>query len=505
MPGGGDQLLDFENGRRFGRYTIVKRLSVGGMAEVFLALARGPGDFRKFVTLKRILPQYRGNMEFVSLFLEEARISASLSHANIAQVFDLGNEGNELFLAMEFVPGEDVLHVLHNEAKRGHKPPFGFSAMVARDALLALHHAHTFVDAAGVPSPIVHRDIAPRNVMVTYDGTVKVIDFGIAKALMGPHQPHVEGSLLGSSGYMSPEQISGAQLDARTYVFSVGVLLHEMLVGKRLFHRPADARVATPTPAAIVPPHELDPEIPLGLSDVVMRALAFGVGDRWQSARAMARAIDQATPNGPWDQEQAAEYMQTLFRENLARTRAVVQLAAQPGATHLAAIASAFDAPITVDGAPLTGSDTTAVIGSPGRRKPPEVPRRPVVVAVDDSAVALQLLCYQMGRLEIDVVACARPSEVLETLQSSTPDALLLDVMMPELDGFELCKRIRALPNAQRVPILFLSAACDLDERTKCLDAGGDDFIRKPYVPEELAARLRSYFGRAATIAPVDD
>jgi serine/threonine-protein kinase len=503
MPMGADELLDFESGRRFGRYTIVKRLSVGGMAEVFLALARGPGEFRKFVTLKRILPQYRGNAEFVELFLEEARISAGLSHANIAQVFDLGREGNDLYLAMEFVPGEDLLRILQAESRRKRKPPFGFTAMIMRDVLLALHHAHTFVDPAGMPSPIVHRDVAPRNVMVTYDGTAKVIDFGIAKALRAPAVPAVEGALLGSTGYMSPEQHAGAPVDARTDIFTVGVLMHEMLVGHRLFQRKADKRFDAPSPSEIVAPRLVDPAIPMLLSDLVMRALAFHIDDRFQTAREMARAIDHATPEGPWEQEQATEYMQELFADNLARTRAIVQLAQKPGATQPETIASMFDDGPTIEGGPL-GATTTAVIGSPGRRKPPDVPRRPVVVAVDDSAVALQLLRYQMSQLDIDVVTCATPQEVLETLRASTPDALLLDVIMPDVDGFELCKRIRTLPNAQRVPILFLSAACDLDERTKCLDAGGDDFIRKPYVPKELAARLRSYFGRAATIAPED-
>src|SRR5262245_58262033 len=135
------ELFDFETGRMFGRYTIVKRLSVGGMAEVFLALVRGPGEFKKFVTLKRILPRYRRDDEFVRMFLDEARISASLSHANIAQVFDLGIEDDELYLAMEFVPGENLLQI----AARAERVPIELTSMIIRDALLALHHAHTFI------------------------------------------------------------------------------------------------------------------------------------------------------------------------------------------------------------------------------------------------------------------------------------------------------------------------------------------------------------------------
>jgi serine/threonine protein kinase/ActR/RegA family two-component response regulator len=497
---GASDLLDFESGRRFGRYTIVKRLSVGGMAEVFLALARGPGEFRKVVTLKRILPQYRGDPEFVALFLEEARISASLSHANIAQVFDLGNVSGELFLAMEFVPGEDLQQILNTEIKRNQRPPIGLSTMVLRDALLALHHAHTFVDATGAESPIVHRDASLRNVMVAYDGTIKVIDFGIAKA-MGP-MVIGSGSLRGSSGYMSPEQLSGAPLDARSDVFTIGVLLHEMLAARRLFSTKGKDGIAEMTPTAVMPLHEIDAEISPELSDVVARALAFDFRARWQTAREMARALELATQGLMWNQEQAAAYMQELFHDNLERIRAVVQIAARTGATH-ESVLSRFEEPTAVDRPALRDGDTTAVLGSRSPRKL-EISERPVVVAVDDSAVALQLLKYQMSKHDIDVVCCSTPSEALEAIRSSTPDALLLDVVMPELDGFELCKLIRELPNAHHVPILFLSAACDLDERTRCLDAGGDDFIKKPYVAADLASRLRSHFGRAATIAPLD-
>ena len=284
-------------GGRFGRYTLVKQLSLGGMAEVFLALARGPGDFKKFVTLKRILPRYRNDAEFVEMFLEEARISASLSHANIAQVFDLGMEAGELYLAMEFVPGEDLFRIA-----KASKLPVELTAMVMRDTLLALHHAHTFVDASGLPAPIVHRDVTPRNIMITYAGAVKMIDFGIAKA-MGPIGAT---DVMGSAGYLAPEQILGATIDARTDVFAAGIVLYELLTGERLFpHDLQPGEVAELQPVTVTP-HELDSTIPRELSDVAMTALMFDAGSRWQTAREMARAIERAMPAGLWDEDRAA-------------------------------------------------------------------------------------------------------------------------------------------------------------------------------------------------------
>jgi serine/threonine protein kinase, bacterial len=223
-----------EYGRRIGRYSIVQRLSVGGMAEIFLALATGPGEFRKFVTLKRILPNLREDEGFVQMFLEEARISASLSHANIAQVFDLRSEDDELYLAMEYIAGEDVAQILRMTARRQAFVPVGLTAMIVRQACSALHYAHNFVDPLGERMPVIHRDMAPKNVMVTYSGAVKVVDFGIAKMMRARHVTAVTG-VKGSTGYMSPEQIAGRPLDARSDIFSVGVLLHELLVGRRLF------------------------------------------------------------------------------------------------------------------------------------------------------------------------------------------------------------------------------------------------------------------------------
>src|SRR5262245_61876721 len=223
-----------EYGRTIGRYSVVQRLSVGGMAEIFLALATGPGAFRKFVTLKRILPNLREDESFVKMFLEEARISAALSHANIAQVFDLRSEDDDLYLAMEYIAGEDVSQILRMTSKRHAFVPIGLTAMVVRDSCSALHYAHNFVDPLGEHAPVIHRDIAPKNVMVTYSGAVKVVDFGIAKMLRTTLLSATT-SVKGSSGYMSPEQLDGKPVDARSDIFSLGVLMHELLAGRRLF------------------------------------------------------------------------------------------------------------------------------------------------------------------------------------------------------------------------------------------------------------------------------
>src|SRR5512140_684997 len=233
---------NFDRGRRIGKYEIVTRLSVGGMAELFLAFFAGPGGFRKYVALKQILPDVAKDQDFVKMFLDEARITAAFSHANVGSVFDLGQEGQELYLAMEFISGQNLQQILKAAYAARQPLPIGFAATVARDACLGLHYAHTFVDRAGTPSPVIHRDVSPKNVMVSYAGEVKVIDFGIAKAKNRLGKTQI-GIVKGTRGYMSPEQVKGAPLDGRSDLFCMGVILYEMLTGEKLFATQSDAAV----------------------------------------------------------------------------------------------------------------------------------------------------------------------------------------------------------------------------------------------------------------------
>jgi serine/threonine protein kinase, bacterial len=314
--------LTEDNVRRIGRYEIIAGLSTGGMAELYLASTKGPGGFRKFVALKKLLGDVERDRNFARMFLDEARITALLCHANIAQVFDLGaDENNELFIAMEFVAGQDLSKVSHACRKQGTRLPIGFAARVARDLCRALHYAHHFVDPTGRPSPVIHRDISPKNVMVTYEGSVKVIDFGLALA-RGRLETTAVGTIKGTAGYLSPEQVYGKTLDGRTDLYSAAVVLHELLCGQRLFtgqnrldvmQRIVDGRVR--------PPRDLNPEVPRTLSDVVMKALSKQRSDRFATGREMSRAIELACGPLMYAEEQAAAFMQERFKDKVAQTR----------------------------------------------------------------------------------------------------------------------------------------------------------------------------------------
>lgn len=309
-------------GRQMGKYEVLCRLSTGGMAEIFLASQRGLGGFHKLVVLKTILPDIKGEEEFVRMFLDEAKVTAAFNHPHIAQVYDLDVARNgELFLAMEFVPGATLVEVARACRQAGRSIPLGFTLAAVRDTALALHYAHTFTDLRGRPSPIIHRDVAEKNIMVTYEGVTKLLDFGIAKSLMREGRTQV-GTVKGTSGYMSPEQIMGEPLDARSDLFSLGVVLHECLTGLRLFHgKTPEACMGAVLRADVAPPSRVNPEVLPELDAVVLKSLARRRDERYGSTLEFARALERAAGQYLWHPEQSGELMQRLFAERREQTR----------------------------------------------------------------------------------------------------------------------------------------------------------------------------------------
>jgi serine/threonine protein kinase len=320
---------DFDRGRQVGKYEILTRISVGGMAELYLAFLPGPGGFKKFVALKQILPDVRRDEQFVKMFLDEARITASLNHPHIGQVFDLGRDGKsgELFLAMEFIAGQDLGQVIKTAVATGTGLPLELSCLIVRDLCLGLHAAHTFVDPSGRAQPVIHRDVAPKNVMVSYAGHVKVIDFGIAKA-KGRLVRTQMGTVRGTQAYMSPEQIQDLPIDGRSDLFSVGIILYELLTGSRLYPASSTGSVLKLIRQVPVNPCEQNPEIPAALGEVVLKALAKEPDDRFQTGKAFAKAIEAAYPQ-LGDEDALAAFMSQLFEAQLKSSRALFEAAQQ--------------------------------------------------------------------------------------------------------------------------------------------------------------------------------
>jgi serine/threonine-protein kinase len=328
---------------RVGRYEVLTRLTLGGMAELSLAATQGPGGFRKYVVLKRILPEAADDDAFVKMFLDEARITAAFSHQNICQVFELGQDkASGLYVAMEFIAGQDLNQVVATCARQGAVLPIGFSASVVLECAQALHYAHTFKLPNGVESPVIHRDVAQKNIMVTYEGQVKLLDFGIAKA-KGALSRTKAGTVKGTAGYMSPEQVRGEAIDGRSDVFALGVVLWEMVTGRRLFSAETEIeelRMILSTP--ITPPAEVEPSVPPELSQVVMKALERDLEQRYRSAREFARALSQQCAHLLFDAEERAGFMRERFADRIASTQKLFDLADSRSTDELDAAVEEF-------------------------------------------------------------------------------------------------------------------------------------------------------------------
>jgi eukaryotic-like serine/threonine-protein kinase len=270
---------------RFGPYSVYECLGAGGMAAVHRATIELEDDDVREVALKRLLPQFADDKRFVEDLIREGKLAAQLDHPNIVRILELGRIGRTYFIAMDLVRGRSLATLMQRSIAKQAPPPLNVSIALVRDALDALDHAHA--------AQIVHRDLTPSNLIVTDEGTLKVIDFGVAKALVGTLQTS-SGLAKGKLGYMPMEVIAGKHVDTRADIFSLGVVLWELIALRRLFHGDTDIEVINAVRAgSLEPPSVLNRECPPELDRVVLRALERSREDRWSSAGEMADALDE--------------------------------------------------------------------------------------------------------------------------------------------------------------------------------------------------------------------
>jgi serine/threonine-protein kinase len=299
----------------FGKYQLLHKLATGGMGEVWLARQSGPAGFDRFVAVKRLLPNLAENNEFVQMFLDEARLVARLTHPNICQVYEFGSEKGMYYLSMEYMHGEPLSSLLERSLKEKKPIDTGLVAYIIAQALDGLHFAHERKDEHGVPLGIVHRDISPSNIFVTYDGTVKLLDFGIAKAAHRLTQT-VAGAIKGKFGYIAPEVYRGETIDRRVDLFAMGVVLWELLLRRRLYKRETEYEVLRAIVEEAPPdPRQYDPKIPEELCVAAMKALAKQPADRFQTGQEMRKQIAAYLRVLPKeiDADGLAELMQNLY------------------------------------------------------------------------------------------------------------------------------------------------------------------------------------------------
>jgi serine/threonine protein kinase len=303
--------------KQFGKYFLVRKIAEGGMAEIFLAKQVGAEGFERNVVIKRMLQHLSAVPDFVGMFLDEARLAARLAHPNIIQINDLGLADGCYYICMEYLSGEDFSTVLRTAARRREYVPLHVVLKVMADAAHGLHFAHEFTDEQGKPLNIVHRDISPSNLYLTYQGQVKVLDFGIARAESRVTNT-TAGVVKGKYMYMSPEQASGKVVDRRADVFSLGVSLYEALTNVRPFARDNDLAILNAVlNNDLQPPSSLRPDLPPELDAIVLKAMNTDLRQRYASAAELATAIERylATLTSVGGSAPSAAFMRELFGE----------------------------------------------------------------------------------------------------------------------------------------------------------------------------------------------
>ncbi|MDB4936138.1 MAG: protein kinase, partial [Labilithrix sp.] len=277
--------MDIGASQNISRYRRLAELGRGGMATVYLAAARGPQGFTKLVVLKELRPDLAQDAEFRSMFLDEARLAARLNHPNVVQTYEVGEDGDRHVIVMEFLEGQPL-----SRARKALPPALVYYAL--SNTLTGLEHAHELLDFQGKPLRVVHRDVSPHNIFVTYSGEVKLCDFGIAKAA-DSSAVTATGDLKGKLSYMAPEQARGEVVDPRADLFAVGVMLWETATGRRLWHNLQDVQILAQLLAGSIPtPRSVDPKIDERLDSICMRALAYDRNDRYATAGEMQADLD---------------------------------------------------------------------------------------------------------------------------------------------------------------------------------------------------------------------
>ncbi len=350
-----------EPASQLGRYRLIAELAHGGMGDVYLGVAQGPGGFNKLMVIKQLRPALAEDEQFLAMFLEEARLAARLNHPNVVQTVEVGSEGRDHFLAMEYLEGQS-LQRLRTRIAKDRPFPLGPHLRILVEVCAGLHYAHELVDIDNTPLGIVHRDVTPHNLFVTYEGRVKVVDFGIAKAMDSSLETRT-GELKGKIAYMPPEQASAQRVDRRADVFAVGVMIWEAAVGRRLWKGMNELAIMHQLMNGAIPsPRSVDPRVPPELDRICQKAMATSPDDRYATAADLSADLERflVSIGDRTTHREIAKLVGDAFETDRKEMREIIDaqlrgLRAEPGSSG----------PVPVPRIDLTGTRTPSVSGVP--------------------------------------------------------------------------------------------------------------------------------------------
>ena len=346
---------------KFGRYLILKKIAVGGMAEIFLARRVSLGQFSKFVVLKRLAPEYQGNRSFEKLFLHEARLTGRLSHPNIVQLHDLGQVEGAYFMAMEYIHGVSSAEMMSKAAQKRKPVPLGVALQVVLSTAEALAYCGQMLSYEGEPLDILHHDVSPHNIQIRFDGEIKLLDFGVATHA----NPQEGGGRRGKFAYMSPEAFRREPLDQRSDLFSLGVVLYELTMGRRLFKGKSQQETRLKAEACEVPPpRSIHPKFPESLEHLILRTLSKTREDRFLELRDFCKALEEVGRGLKLDfsTQRVSRYLNELYEGEIEeRTLQLQKLASradalgEQGIDDLSTIDTQESAPANLTETPISG------------------------------------------------------------------------------------------------------------------------------------------------------
>jgi serine/threonine protein kinase len=468
--------------RDFGSYQLLAKLATGGMAEIYLARpTQSHAGSKDMLVLKRILPHLAEDDHFVTMFRDEADLAAKLSHKNVCNVLSFGQFANTWFIAMEYLHGVPLSRMMTKLSKAGKMLDYRVVAGIICQACEGLHAAHEARDDKGALMGVVHRDVSPPNIMVTADGTVKLLDFGIAKA-RGANSRTRTGTVKGKNAYMSPEQILGKPLDRRSDIFALGVVMYEMLAIKRLFHRDSDFltfKAITEEPIPDI--RDRRPDLPPGMRAALVQAMARDPAGRFDTAQGFGNAIKNsvATLGGPASPADLARILFTDFADEMAARDEILKAADDPNAAPISIGPSSKTTPPPI---PMTRRpDQLAAAGEMSNQTPPRN-------KTPTGSLGVPSMIVHQGTGKVDLPNLA---DVLDLSADVGADAWMVEGGTDLLSSHRL-KSIRNLAiaviavAAAVVGIWYLvSRLGSSEEETLVVHAPADAAVKRHYVPDE--------------------
>lgn len=430
----------------FGRYLLLERFAIGGMAEVWLAKRfMEDGSVSELLALKRILPDLSADPQFIKMFIDEASIAGQLNHPGIVPIREVGKKGGAYYMAMDYVWGRDLLGILRRSVDSAQMPPVTVTAFIGARICEALYFAHTRTDRNGQPLGVVHRDVSPQNVLVSFDGAVRLIDFGIAKAQVRQTKTQI-GTLKGKVGYMSPEQVRSNVADHRSDQFTLAICLYEMLTGRPLFARANSFEAMNRVRDAVVPPLlEVAPWVPPTLAQVVMRALSLKPEHRFPSAQDMQRALSEFVreQDTNFSHASVARWIRTLFAEQMLAEKHHLDTLDQIGRSQLEPTRARTNS--------ATHLDIPLELAAPANFTPPQEnwdsdARRSVehMKATDPSGVMAEVYFDALGKaatVQFDAVDIAalqhppKPASIPKPASVAPPAITTTPVLVPNISN----------------------------------------------------------------------